>query len=337
MPAKDTVALDDDVELRTVALASPLNRTMVKDAIYTEESIETAKGKVLVAFAGDRKKPAILTFHDLGLNYISNFQAFFNYPEMREIMNHFCVFHVNAPGQEDSAHRLPEAFEYPSLDEMAEQLNEVINHFSVVRYVGLGVGLGGNVMLRHALKYPERVDSLVLVNTLCTAPGWIEWGYQKRNVAQLRQHGVSQPVLDYLLWHHFGFSPEERAHDLVSMYRHYFSQDIEPTNLAKLTEQYIWRTAVEIDRENNMEQKGDTRTLKVPILNLVGAHSPFVDETVTLNGKLNPASATWMKVQDAAMILEERPSKVAEAFLLFMQGQGYCLHLRKKQPVGEVF
>ena len=75
MPAKDTVALDDDVELRTVALASPLNRTMVKDAIYTEETIETAKGKVLVAFAGDRKKPAIVTYHDLGLNYISNFQA----------------------------------------------------------------------------------------------------------------------------------------------------------------------------------------------------------------------------------------------------------------------
>ena len=75
MPAKDTVALDDDVELRTVALASPLNRTMVKDALYTEETVETAKGKVVVAFAGDRKKPAIVTYHDLGLNYISNFQA----------------------------------------------------------------------------------------------------------------------------------------------------------------------------------------------------------------------------------------------------------------------
>ena len=47
------------------------------------------------------------------------------------------------------------------------------------------------------------------------------------------------------------------------MYRHYFSQDIEPANLAKLAEQYIWRNAVEIDRENNMEQKGDTRTIKV--------------------------------------------------------------------------
>ena len=58
--------------------------------------------------------------------------------------------------------------------------------------IGLGVGLGGNVLLRHALKYPERVDSLVLVNTTCQAGGWIEWGYQKRNVNHLRQHGVTQ-------------------------------------------------------------------------------------------------------------------------------------------------
>jgi protein NDRG1 len=111
---------------------------------------------------------------------------------MREILTHFCVFHVNAPGQEDSAHPLPETFEYPTMDELAEQITDVLNHFSIVRYVGLGVGLGGNVLLRHALKYPERVDSLVLVNTLCTATGWIEWGYQKRNIGQLRQSGVTQ-------------------------------------------------------------------------------------------------------------------------------------------------
>ena len=75
MPAKETVTLDD-VELRTVALASPLNRTMVKDAAYTEEAVTVAKGgKVVVAWTGDRRKPAILTYHDLGLNYISNFQV----------------------------------------------------------------------------------------------------------------------------------------------------------------------------------------------------------------------------------------------------------------------
>ena len=27
-------------------------------------------------------RPVIVTYHDLGLNYVSNFQAFFNYPEV---------------------------------------------------------------------------------------------------------------------------------------------------------------------------------------------------------------------------------------------------------------
>lgn len=70
-------------------------------------------------------------------------------------------------------------------------------------------------------------------------------------------------MLDYLIWHHFGYYPEERAHDLFSQYKHYFGQDVQPANLAKLAEQFIWRNAIDIDRENNMEQKGDTKTLKV--------------------------------------------------------------------------
>ena len=69
-------------------------------------------------------------------------------------------------------------------------------------------------------------------------------------------------------------------------------------------------------------------------MNVVGSYSPFVDETVTLNGKLNPASANWLKIQDCAMVVEEQPSKLAEAFRLFMQGQGYCLKIRKKSIAG---
>ena len=124
--------------------------------------------------------------------------------------------------------------------------------------------MGGNILLRHALKYAERVDSLMLVNTLITACGWIEWGYQKRNVGQMRQHGVTQAVLDYLMWHHFGNAAELRSHDLVSVYQHYFSNEVQGKNLAKLTEQYIWRTAVDIYRNDNFEGKGDTKTLKIP-------------------------------------------------------------------------
>jgi hypothetical protein len=127
-------------------------RSLTKETQYTEETVETSWGRVLVAYSGDRAKPAILTYHDLGLNYVSNYQAFFNYPEMREITNSFCVFHVNAPGQEEGAGPLPEGFEYPSMEQLAEQVQEVLNHFAVVRYVGVGVGLGANVLVRHALQ-----------------------------------------------------------------------------------------------------------------------------------------------------------------------------------------
>jgi hypothetical protein len=34
--------------------------------------------------------------------------------------------------------------------------------------------------------------------------------------------------------------------------------------------------------------------------------------------------------QDAAMVLEEQPEKVSEAFRIFLQGRGYCLRIRKQ-------
>ena len=48
------------------------------------------------------------------------------------------------------------------------------------------------------------MECLVLVNAVCTPPGWIEWGYQKMNVRHLKTSGMTQGVMDYLMWHHFG-------------------------------------------------------------------------------------------------------------------------------------
>lgn len=116
-----------DVELRSVALKTPLNRTLAKDeSDYIEEVVETSKGPVTVATRGDRSKPAILTYHDLGLNYISNFQAFFNYQDMNEILKRFWVVHLNAPGQEDAADTIPDDVEYPSMEDLAELVSHLV-------------------------------------------------------------------------------------------------------------------------------------------------------------------------------------------------------------------
>lgn len=43
---------------------------------------------------------------------IANFQAFFNYIDMRALLENFCVYHVNAPGQEENAPALPDEWVY---------------------------------------------------------------------------------------------------------------------------------------------------------------------------------------------------------------------------------
>ncbi len=65
------------------------------------------------------------------------------------------------------------------------------------------------------------------------------------------------------MWHHFGINAEERVPDLVIVFKHYFIGNIQPVNLAKLSEQFIARTPINIKREKNILERGDTYTLKV--------------------------------------------------------------------------
>ncbi|KAK9308566.1 hypothetical protein QLX08_001436 [Tetragonisca angustula] len=318
----------DDIELKNIQLQFPPLRCLSRDdSSVREERVETDKGSLLVAVQGNRAKPAILTYHDLGLNYISSFQAFFNYIDMRVLLENFCVYHVNAPGQEEGAPTLPEDYVYPSMDELAEQLLFVLGYFGLKSVIGFGVGAGANILARFALAHPEKVNALCLINCVSTQAGWIEWGYQKLNVRHLRSQGMTQGVLDYLMWHHFGRGTEERNHDLVQVYKNYFERRVNPTNLALLIDSYVRRTDLNITRELDPTRKKEGLTLGVPVMNITGALSPHVDDTVTLNGRLDPMNSSWMKISDCGMVLEEQPGKVSEAFRLFLQGEGYVAPL----------
>lgn len=96
------------------------------------------------------------------------------------------------------------------MDELAEQLLFVLGHFGLQRVIGFGVGAGGNVLARFSLQHPEKVEALCLINCVSTTAGWIEWGYQKLNARHLRSKGMTQSVLDYLMWHHFGRVSKDR-------------------------------------------------------------------------------------------------------------------------------
>uniref|UniRef100_A0A914WLJ7 Protein NDRG3 n=1 Tax=Plectus sambesii TaxID=2011161 RepID=A0A914WLJ7_9BILA len=304
----------DDIELAPYTAADVGVHAADTDLI--EEKVPTSFGNVIVGISGDRKKRALITFHDLGLNANSCFQSFFQFSEMSSLSDKFCIYHINAPGQEDDAEPLPENFVFPTMDALAEAVESVVEHFGIKAFIGLGVGAGANVLVRYALNNPKKVDGLILINCVVTAAGWIEWGYQKVNSNYLRNRGVTAFTVDYLMWHHFGKRMESCNQDMVTSYRQYFSRLANPTNLAMFIDSYLYRTAVPITREGT--------TLECPVLQMVGGNSGFIEESVDLNSKLNPQNSDWIKVSDSSgLLLEDRPDKATEAILLFLQGLGY--------------
>lgn len=90
------------------------------------------------------------------------------------------------------------------MDELASQMEFVLSHFGLKQVIGFGVGAGANILARFALNNPNKVAALCLINCVSTPAGWIEWGYQKLNARHLRSKGMTQGVLEYLMWHHFG-------------------------------------------------------------------------------------------------------------------------------------
>ena len=173
-----------EIELRNVEASSPLIRAFTpNDPSLQEQVVDTQFGSVLVAHQGaDHRaaasRPVILTYPDLGLNHITNFQAFFGSPDMKLLLRSFSVLHVNPPGQEEGAATLPDHFQYPTMDQMADQLENVCQHFEVKSVIGFGVGLGANVLSRFALQRPHRVDGLFLINATAGRSSWTEWLYQ---------------------------------------------------------------------------------------------------------------------------------------------------------------
>lgn len=49
------------------------------------------------------------------------------------------------------------SYVFPSIDELANQLDHVLRYFGLQSIVGLGVGAGGNILARFAYRQPTKV------------------------------------------------------------------------------------------------------------------------------------------------------------------------------------
>lgn len=131
-----------DIELRSVDASSALIRSQSQSSETVTEYVETDFGPVCVVRLGAAPlsgKPYIVTFHDIGLNFQMNFEAFFNFSDMKLLTQSFTVINVHAPGQEENAKPLPQGYVYPSMDQLALIVDAVCKHYGAASFVGIGV------------------------------------------------------------------------------------------------------------------------------------------------------------------------------------------------------
>ncbi|KAI7806208.1 protein NDRG1b isoform X1 [Triplophysa rosa] len=288
------------------------------DLEITEDAVETPFGRVHCTMKGVAKgnRPTILTFHDIGLNHKTCFESLFVHQDMHEIMQHFAVCHVDAPGQQDDASTFSTEFTYPSMDQLEETLPMVLNHFGLRSVAGMGVGAGANILTRFALKHPDLVEGLVLINMSAQAEGFLDWAVQKIT-------GWTHALTDTVISHIFGKEEIQNNPDQIATFRHLITNNMNQSNLQQFVKSYKSRRDIEIERP---VQGGNVnvRTLKCPVLLIVGDNSPAVDAVVDSNSRMNPTTTTFLKMADCGGLPQvDQPGKLVEAFKYFLQGMGY--------------
>uniref|UniRef100_A0A673LC48 Protein NDRG1-like n=1 Tax=Sinocyclocheilus rhinocerous TaxID=307959 RepID=A0A673LC48_9TELE len=191
-------------------------------------------------------------------------------------------------------------YTYPSMDQLSETLPMVLNHFGVIR---MAVGAGANILARFALKHPDMVEGLVLINLSVQAEGFMDWAAQK---ITSWTHALPDTVISHL----FGKEEIQNNHELIATFRQSLIANINQSNLQQFVKSYKSRRNLEIERP---VQGGNVnaRTLQCPALLIVGDNSPAVDAVVR----------TMADCGGLPQVHE--PGKLIEAFKYFIQGMGY--------------
>ncbi|XP_047240804.1 protein NDRG4 isoform X2 [Girardinichthys multiradiatus] len=294
---------------------------------WKEHDVETPYGMIHVVIRGAPKgnKPAILTYHDVGLNHKMCFNPFFNNEDMQEITKHFVICHVDAPGQHVGASQFPQGYQYPTMDQLAGMLPTVVQHFGFKSTVGIGVGAGAYILAKFALMFPDMVEGLVLLNIDPNGKGWIDWAASKLS-------GLTSTIPDTVLPHLFSQEEMVSNTELVQSYRQQITNSINHHNLQLFWNMYNSRRDLEMNRGGTAI---NAKTLKCPVMLVVGDNAPAEEGVVECNSKLDPTNTTFLKMADSGGLPQlTQPGKLTEAFKYFLQGMGYIAYVKDRRLSG---
>uniref|UniRef100_A0A8C5EQF0 NDRG family member 4 n=1 Tax=Gouania willdenowi TaxID=441366 RepID=A0A8C5EQF0_GOUWI len=296
------------------------------ESFIYEHDVETPYGMLHVVIRGAPKgnKPAILTYHDVGLNHKLCFNTFFNNEDMQEITKHFVVCHVDAPGQQVGAPQLPQGYQYPTMEQLAGMLPTVVQHFGFKSIVGIGVGAGAYILAKFALLFPDQVEGMVLLNIDPNGKGWIDWAATKLS-------GLTSALPDTVLPHLFSQEELMNNTELVQSYRQQINNNINQFNLHLFWNMYNSRRDLEMNRSGSVL---NAKTLKCPVMLVVGDNAPAEEGVVTMLMTLS----LFLSVPSASMtrLVRSRTASLTSASSMDGSRPRACTNSDSTEGVGAV-
>ncbi|KAM7508498.1 hypothetical protein LguiA_018951 [Lonicera macranthoides] len=283
-----------------------------------EYLVKTSKGLISVFVSGDQEKPALVTYPDIALNYMSCFQGLLFCPDAASLLLHnFCVYHIDAPGHELGADLISSDVPLLSVDELADQVAEVLDFFGLKEVMCLGVTAGAYILSLFAIKYRQRVLGLILVSPLCRAPTWAEWIYNKVLLNLLYFYGMCGLMKECLLQRYFskelrcGMSGAES--DIIQDCRRLLDER-QSLN--------VMRFLQAINERHDLTD--GLRKLKCKTLIFVGDCSPFNAESIYMSAVMDKNVSALVEVQSCgSLVTEEHPSAMLIPIEFFLMGFGF--------------
>ncbi|PAA79081.1 hypothetical protein BOX15_Mlig006737g1 [Macrostomum lignano] len=211
---------------------------------------------------------------------------------------------------------------YPSLDQLAEMLQSVVQAYSISCFVGVGIGAGANILARHALRHSERVLGLFLVNANAHSDNtYYNWLFANYNAEWDRlKHGVLTISAQRALEMHWFGHTESESVDLIERYRRHLLSLCLP-NVAGFIQAYNQRPDLGIQRGG--------RTLPVQTFLLTGSLGKYQAKSlVAMNARCDPSKTEYLIADEAdGMLIEEQPDKAAGYLLGLLRETGLVAFL----------
>jgi len=282
--------------------------------------VTTKYGPITVTVVGDRSLTPCITFHDVGLNHSTCFQALLVAADTASLLvNNFCFYHIDCPGSQPGATGVPKDLLPITSHKLVDMVDEVVRHFQLQEFIGLGAGFGGYILAEYAARFPKSgMVGAILVSPPCQKASWTEWSYGKYVLAGIAIHNLPGYVVDQLIARLF--SPSHRnwmgggGSDLVCSFR----RDISEMNAFGVG-RYFSACLYREDLTPLLKE------IKSHVLIATGDCSIYTNDTLHMNSVMDKSRTRFFEVErSGALCSEESPLELASAIQLFLRGlQGY--------------